>query len=52
MAVSYNEWIGRERRIRLKILKGSLVVREKGLYRVCQARGVQIVIVQISWSRR
>lgn len=32
----YDEWINRERRIRLKTLKGSPVINETKTYRICQ----------------
>lgn len=34
--MDYEEWIGREKRIRIKLLRDSPVIREKRLYRVCQ----------------
>jgi len=35
MSVEYSEWIRRERRIRVKILKGSSQISKTKLYRVC-----------------
>jgi len=37
--MDYNDWIDRERRIRLKILKDSPVIRNSGIYRVCNDCG-------------
>lgn len=37
--MNYEEWIGRERRIRTKLLAGSPVILEKRLYPVCQNCG-------------
>jgi uncharacterized OB-fold protein len=37
--VDYDEWVDRERRIRVKLLTSSPIIRETGLYRVCQDCG-------------
>jgi hypothetical protein len=37
--VDYKDWIGRERRLRRKILMDSAVIREKGICRICKECG-------------
>ena len=34
--MNYDEWIKRERKIRIKILKSSLIIQKEHIYRVCQ----------------
>jgi len=34
--MNYEEWIKREKKIRIKILKSSPVIQKEHLYRVCQ----------------
>jgi len=33
--MDYEEWISRERKIRIKILKDSPIIKKKGTFRVC-----------------
>ncbi len=35
----YEKWIKRERRLRLKILQSSPIIREESAYRICQECG-------------
>ena len=38
-ALNYEEWVSRERKIRIKILKDSPVIRKRGIFRVCDSCG-------------
>ena len=38
-ALNYEEWVSRERRIRIKILKDSPVIRERGILCACDNCG-------------
>lgn len=35
--MDYSEWIGRERRIRIKLLMSSSVIKNTGIFHVCQS---------------
>jgi len=37
--MDYDEWIERERRMRISLLKDSPVIKEKSIYRICQDCG-------------